>query len=279
MEAESDNYGGATKTRMKGFLAGDDSPTSTAPIADLFPYCTVFFGDIAGFTAWSSTRDPAQVFTLLQSVYQKFDMLAKRRRVFKVETIGDCYMAVTGLPEPQEKHALTMVRFAWDCVIEMNKVTKHLECTLGPDTAELTIRIGLHSGSVTAGVLRGDRARFQLFGDTVNTASRMETNGVNGKIQVSEATAKILREAGKEHWLTPRKDKVQAKGKGVMNTFFANPTSMKGSSVASSTNDTKSEVTGTSEIMLGANERLVEWMVELFCSDIKKIVSRRIGVP
>lgn len=94
------------KSRVKGFLdGGADHQNNDAPIADLFPECTVFFGDIAGFTAWSSTRDPAQVFVLLQAIYQTFDQLASKRHVWKVETIGDCYMAVTGLPEPQEDHA------------------------------------------------------------------------------------------------------------------------------------------------------------------------------
>ena len=85
--------------RLKTFLNGNAVGTEngTQPIADLFPHCTVFFGDIAGFTAWSSTREPAQVFVLLQAVYQAFDLLAKRRNVFKVETIGDSYVAVTGL--------------------------------------------------------------------------------------------------------------------------------------------------------------------------------------
>jgi hypothetical protein len=85
--------------RLKGYLSGGDNETiGDTPIADLFPHCTVLFADIAGFTAWSSTRDPAQVFILLQSVYQAFDKIAKRRKVFKVETIGDSYVAVTGLP-------------------------------------------------------------------------------------------------------------------------------------------------------------------------------------
>ena len=77
-------------------------------------------------------------------MYQRFDNLAKRRKVFKVETIGDCYMAATGLPEPMPNHAVTMVRFAWDCNSEFRKVTKALEVTLGPDTTDLAMRFGLH---------------------------------------------------------------------------------------------------------------------------------------
>ena len=82
---------------------------------------------------------------------------------------------------------------------------------LGPDTAELDLRVGIHSGPVTAGVLRGERSRFQLFGDTMNTASRMESNGVPGRIQISEATASLLRNAGKESWFCPRDEKIVVK--------------------------------------------------------------------
>jgi Adenylate and Guanylate cyclase catalytic domain len=153
----------------KNSIGKNSIGTFRSQIADLFPECTVLFADIVGFTAWSSTRGPEHVFILLETLYQNFDRVAKRRRVFKVETIGDCYLAVTGLPNPQTKHALIMVRFASECKKLMTKLTRDLETQLGPDSSDLRMRFGIHSGPVTAGVLRGERARFQLFGDTVNT--------------------------------------------------------------------------------------------------------------
>ena len=100
---------------LKGFLAAHKSELSTEnrvalfqtkPIADLFPETTIIFADIVNFTAWSSVRDPSQVFTLLETVYNAFDDIARKRRVFKVETIGDCYVAVCGLPEPAKDHEI-----------------------------------------------------------------------------------------------------------------------------------------------------------------------------
>lgn len=112
-------------------------------------------------------REPSQVFTLLETIYHSLDQIANRRRVFKIETVGDCYVAVVGLPEPRKDHAVVMARFARDCQYKFNVLVKKLVVELGPDTEDLKIRIGLHSGPVTAGVLRGERSRFQLFGDTV----------------------------------------------------------------------------------------------------------------
>lgn len=154
----------------------------------------------------------------------------------------DCYVAVAGCPDPMKNHAVVMARFALSCLSMMETMTKQLEVSLGPDTGDLHMRIGkhsvgfgsilifvpsslfiqfigLHSGPVTAGVLRGERARFQLFGDTMNTASRMESTGKAGHIHVSEETAELLIAANKKHMLVPRKDTVYAKGKGALKTL------------------------------------------------------------
>ncbi len=88
--------------------------------------------DIAGFTAWSSQREPSRVFILLETIYRAFDKIAKHRRVFKVKMIGDNYVAVCGLPEPDDDHAVTTARFARYCMEKMNELTRKLEVTLGP---------------------------------------------------------------------------------------------------------------------------------------------------
>lgn len=138
--------------QLKTFLnGGENGVGSSNQMADLFPNCTVLFADVVGFTAWSSSREPEQVFTLLQTIYNNFDQLAKRRRVFKVETIGDCYLAVTGLPDPQANHAMLMARFAYECRQKMRQAVRELSVTLGPGTSDLLMRFGMHSGPVTAG--------------------------------------------------------------------------------------------------------------------------------
>jgi class 3 adenylate cyclase len=193
---------------------------TSPPNAVLYEETTILFADMVGFTAWSSTRGPVDVFGLLESVYQAFDTIAQRRKVFKVETVGDCYVAVTGVPNPQPEHVVIMVRFAEECIVKMGQVTSKLAATMGPDTADLSIRVGLHSGTVTGGVLRGHKSRFQLFGDSMNTAARMESHGVAGQIHISEDTAKALMAKGKSHWVAPREDQVNVKGKGLLNTFW-----------------------------------------------------------
>ena len=222
------NFIGAPKRLLTSFLKDapkreSDVMIQDEPIAELFNDTTIMFADITGFTAWSSEREPTQVFQLLETLYQAFDDVALRLGVFKVETIGDCYVAVAGLPDPHKGHALIMVRFAYECMILMRRKTQDLEVTLGPGTSDLALRVGLHSGSVTAGVLRGDKARFQLFGDTMNTASRMESTGKKNMIQISEATAELVIQAGKDHWLKKRSEMVDCKGKGELQTFWVKP--------------------------------------------------------
>lgn len=275
------------KTRLRTFMnEGVSSQDFNKPIADLFTETTVLFADIAGFTAWSSAREPTQVFTLLETVYGAFDTIAARRGVFKVETIGDSYMAVTGLPDPRKDHAVVMAKFARDCREKFAELCSSLESRLGPETSDLNLRIGLHSGPVTAGVLRGQKSRFQLFGDTVNTAARMESTGKVNKIQVSQSTAELLRNARKGHWLQPREEMVEAKGKGLMITFWVEPKigSLAGST-CTATDITKSQrqlsVKADEPLVpriTSQTERLINWNIDVLERLLKKIVARRIAL-
>jgi hypothetical protein len=106
------------------------------PIADLFLHTTVFFAEVVGFSAWSSLREPSEVFMLLEKLFQCFDSVAKQLQVFKVETIGETYMAVTGLPRPQPDHAVRMARFARECMYRVRDLTQSLEVELGKRVRE-----------------------------------------------------------------------------------------------------------------------------------------------
>ena len=203
-------------------------------------------------------------------------------------------MAVVGLPDPRKDHAVVMARFAKDCLLRFNVVTKQLENTLGPDTSDLGMRFGLHSGPVTAGVLRGDRARFQLFGDTMNTAARIESTGMRNKIHISCETAERLEMQGKSHWCIPRSDRVVAKGKGELTTYWLE---LKGESARSSHSgassesceegaDSKTAPESVSQdgipkkqqgpaILSEKHQRLVNWNTEILCRILREAVARR----
>mmetsp|Transcript_12061 Transcript_12061/g.27486 ORF Transcript_12061/g.27486 Transcript_12061/m.27486 type:complete len:1731 (+) Transcript_12061:313-5505(+) len=298
-------------TKLKRFLA-QPAPTKeydshlnadiglNEPIAEVFEKTTVMLADIEGFTAWCSEREPCQVFRLLETVYREFDLEARKLGVFKVETVGDCYVAVTGLPDPREDHAVVIAKYAVRCLLKFNVMTKRLEATLGPGTASLGMRFGLHSGPVTAGVLRGEKSRFQLFGDTINVASRMESTGEKNLIQVSQATAEQLRAFGKGHWLTPRDTPVSAKGKGSIQTFWLQPNRRRPSLGSTRTEktgefpirvipnpkheDSLDEVLKNSWAKIGitndsliAKERLIHWNAAILESFLLKIVDNRLS--
>jgi len=196
------------------------SPYAGAPIADSFASVSVLFADIAGFTLWSSKHPPAHVFVLLETLYRAFDSSTSLRKTFKVETIGDCYLAVCGLPIAVDDHAAAIADFALDMLDHMEDVKARLTSVLGQDVNDLQLRVGIHSGQVTAGVLRGEKSRFQLFGDTVNTASRMESTGKPGRIQISSETYSLLHAAGLDAWTVKRNELVEAKGKGLLQTYW-----------------------------------------------------------
>jgi hypothetical protein len=183
-----------------------------------------------------------------------------------------------------------MSRFARDCLKKMNEVARKLEATLGPDTANLAMRAGLHSGPVTAGVLRGDRARFQLFGDTVNTAARMESTGARRKIQVSQETAELII-ASHPNWVKPRQDIVVAKGKGEMQTYWLLPQRELAATSTHSSEDSENlniKAAAGEEGSGGASSkdpvapgvddkihRLVDYTSDILLQILKKIVAKR----
>jgi hypothetical protein len=168
---------------------------------------------------------------------------------------------------------------------KMWTVTKMLESSLGPDTGDLTLRMGLDSGPVTAGVLRGERSRFQLFGDTMNTAARIESTGKASCIHLSQETANLLIAAGKAKWVTQREDRVIAKGKGELTTFFLEMTRSQSSSsvhsgdetvsTAAETDQPKDTAIETKQEISDKTARLIQWNFEVLSRPLKQIVARR----
>jgi class 3 adenylate cyclase len=178
-------------------------------IADGYPEVTVLFADLVDFTQHSQQATPAQVVTLLDGLFTAFDQLARRLGLEKIKTVGDAYMVAGGLPTPRSDHAEAVAEMA---LAIREEVTRH------PDPAgqPLQARIGIDSGPVVAGVIGRDKFIYDLWGDTVNTASRMESNGVPGCIQVTERAYRRLRDA----YRFQRRGPVQVKGKGEMITWF-----------------------------------------------------------
>jgi class 3 adenylate cyclase len=170
---------------------------------------TVVFADIVGFTPLSASKSPQALVELLNRIFSEFDALADAHGLEKIKTIGDAYMAVAGLPEPWPDHAPRAARMA----LAMLDVTTRVAAETGE---KLALRIGLHSGPVVAGVIGRRKFTYDLWGDTVNTASRMESHGVPGSIHCSEATATLLRGA----FQLQARGAMEIKGKGEMRTFL-----------------------------------------------------------
>ena len=181
-----------------------------------------------------------------------------------------------------------MARFARDILSKMKNLVRKLEVSLGPDTADLTIRIGIHTGQCTAGVLRGERSRFQLFGDTVNTAARMESTGKRSRIHVSTAFATLLQEQGYGQWVRPREGPVFAQGKGEMATFWLESKEMTKMREQKSAASGLDSVMSTNKVHFDEDElqvggdgmdkqtRLIEWVVETFSGVLRSIVAARV---
>jgi adenylate cyclase len=178
-------------------------------IADGFSGATVLFADIVGFTKMSSRLTPERLVEMLNDLFCTFDDLADRLKLEKIKTIGDCYMIVGGLPEPRADHAVA--------VAEMALAMLHAVHAIGKSSGEpIDVRIGVHSGPVVAGVIGKRKFTYDVWGDTVNVASRMESHGVPGAIQISAITRGLL--DGK--FAMTRRGVIEVKGKGEMETWL-----------------------------------------------------------
>jgi guanylate cyclase len=179
-------------------------------IAEHYESVSVLFADIVGFTARSAVMAAAEIVTLLDEVFSAFDRLADAAGVEKIKTIGDAYMLVGGLPEPRPDHLAAVARTALAMRNEIARIAAH------PGQSWLAVRIGIDSGPVVAGVIGRRKFIYDLWGDTVNIASRMESLGPPGEIQVTERVAAAL---GPEFVVRPR-GTIEVKGKGPMQTFL-----------------------------------------------------------
>ncbi|KAK9530070.1 hypothetical protein VZT92_011603 [Zoarces viviparus] len=175
---------------------------------------TIFFSDIVGFTSMCSVSSAMEVVTFLNDLYSLFDDVIKMYDVYKVETIGDAYMVASGLPISNGfQHALEICTMALHFLSAIKVFRIH-----HMPTESLAIRIGIHSGPVVAGVVGTTMPRYCLFGDTVNTASRMESNSSPLKIHISQSTADILVQAGS--FEMEERGEVEIKGKGSLKTYW-----------------------------------------------------------
>jgi class 3 adenylate cyclase len=178
-------------------------------IADGFPEVTVLFADLVDFTRRSQETSPERVVRMLDDLFSALDGLAERHGLEKIKTVGDAYMVVGGLPEPRPDHAEAVAEMA---LAMREEVARHLD----PGGRPLAVRIGIDTGPAVAGVIGRRKFSYDLWGDTVNTASRMESHGVAGCIQVTDRAYRRLR----ERYRFERRGLVEVKGKGQMVTWF-----------------------------------------------------------
>jgi class 3 adenylate cyclase len=181
---------------------------SRGTIAQQYPVTSILFADIANFTPLSEKLTPTELIMLLNEVFSEFDRLVEHYGVEKIKTIGDCYMVASGVPNPRPDHAQAIAFLAIDLIRYINNFAQKYRYPIN-------LRIGIHSGTVVAGVIGQQKLMYDLWGDTVNTASRMESHGEVGKIQISRATYDLL---GNEFICEPQGE-IDVKGKGKLETW------------------------------------------------------------
>jgi adenylate cyclase len=178
-------------------------------IADGFAEVTILFADIVGFTEISARTSPQELVELLNKIFSAFDRLSEQYGLEKIKTIGDNYMVAGGLPMPCTNHAESIAEMALEMQQEIMKLS-------GECDKPLNIRIGINTGPVVAGVIGTKKFIYDLWGDAVNTASRMESQGISGKIQVSDSTYQLLC----DRYLLEKRGTINVKGKGDMTTYL-----------------------------------------------------------
>jgi adenylate cyclase len=187
----------------------DKLKAQTQPIADHFVSASILFADVVDFTPWSERLQPADVVGYLDHLFSHFDDLAERYGLEKIKTIGDCYMAAAGVPTPRPDHARALALMALDMLEAMRSDDEvgHLG---------LELRVGINSGPVVAGVIGRKRFLYDLWGDAVNTASRMESQSTPGEIQITRTTYELL----KDDFVCRPRGTILVKGKGHMETWY-----------------------------------------------------------
>ena len=178
-------------------------------IAERYPDTTVLFADLAGFTPWARRTDPERVVGFLDDLFTRFDRQASSRGVEKIKTIGDAYMAVAGAPAPRTDHAVVVVDLGVALIAETEAACRR-------DGVPLELRVGIASGPVVGGVIGQRRILFDLWGDTVNTAARMQSAGVPGRVHLAPSTRDLIQDRYRLEPLDP----IAVKGLGTMSTYL-----------------------------------------------------------
>ncbi len=185
--------------------------TGEERIADSFPAVSVLFADMVGFTKMTRKTTATALVDMLDELFSAFDLITEKHGLEKIKTIGDCYMLAGGVPLRREDHAQAVMRAAFEMIDFLNEFRARTG-------SELNMRIGVHSGLVIAGVIGVRKFTYDLWGDTVNVASRMESTGQPGRVHVSEQTAALL---GGEYELESR-GTIEVKSLGEVETYFVN---------------------------------------------------------
>ena len=178
-------------------------------LAERHSAVTVLFADIVGFTPMAERVSPSELFVLLDEIFTSFDALVIDRDVEKIKTIGDNYMVAAGVPDGRVDHASVVA----DLALAMQAAIGDIAARRG---LELSIRIGFHSGPAVAGVIGQNKFAYDLWGDTVNTASRMESAGAAGRIQITNETRLLL----DDRFVVEPRGEIAVKGKGTRATFW-----------------------------------------------------------